>query len=259
MDCSWGEFRGGQGWGSAGGAGPVRGRRCVHRTPSPSRWAGYRALSCARPAGAATLSPQRSGHGLLTRVPRCRTLTPPKAIEKIAKPVLKPSPGRVPQRTGPTSSSARRAPPAGAARRSVMTLPLWNDRGRSTDERVEALLAALTLEEKIAQLGSYWKRPTLGDAEGFAPMQSTFEEGSAPLEPEEGVENLRTMQQAVVDGSEHGIPALVHEECLTGVMAHGATTYPAAIAWGASFDPELIAEMAARIGGDMHAMGAHMG
>ena len=160
-----------------------------------------------------------------------------------------------------------------------MTLPLWNDRGRSTDERVEALLAALTLEEKIAQLGSYWKRPTLGDAEGFAPMQSTFEEGrdpfeaavqnglghltrpygSAPLEPEEGVENLRTMQQAVVDGSEHGIPALVHEECLTGVMAHGATTYPAAIAWGASFDPELIGEMAARIGGDMHAMGAHMG
>ena len=91
-----------------------------------------------------------------------------------------------------------------------MTLPLWNDRGRSTDERVEALLAALTLEEKIAQLGSYWKRPTLGDAEGFAPMQSTFEEGrdpfeaavqnglghltrpygSAPLEPEEGVEKI---------------------------------------------------------------------
>ena len=160
-----------------------------------------------------------------------------------------------------------------------MTLPLWNDRGRSTDERVEALLAALTLEEKIAQLGSYWKRPEIGDAEGFAPMQSTFEEGrdpfeaavqnglghltrpygSAPLEPEEGVENLRTMQQAVVDGSAHGIPALVHEECLTGVMAHGATTYPAAIAWGASFDPELIGEMAARIGGDMHAMGAHMG
>src|SRR5699024_12563437 len=83
--------------------------------------------------------------------------------------------------------------------------------------------------------------------------------GSAPREPEEGVENLRTMQQAVVDGSEHGIPALVHEECLTGVMAHGATTYPAAIAWGASFDPELIAEMAARSGGDLPALGGHMG
>ena len=121
-----------------------------------------------------------------------------------------------------------------------MTIPTWNDRSRSTEERVESLLAELSLEEKTAQLGSYWKRPTLGDAEGFAPMQSTFEEGrdpfdaavqgglghltrpygSAALEPEEGVENLRKMQQAVVSGSPHGIPALVHEECLTGVMAH---------------------------------------
>ncbi|WP_299301323.1 glycoside hydrolase family 3 N-terminal domain-containing protein [uncultured Brachybacterium sp.] len=160
-----------------------------------------------------------------------------------------------------------------------MTIPLWNDRSLSTEQRVDALLAELSLEEKAAQLGSYWKRPTLGDAEGFAPMQSTFEEGrdpfeaavegglghltrpygSAPLEGEDGVENLRTMQQAVVNGSPHGIPALVHEECLTGIMAHGATTYPAAIAWGASFDPALIGEMGERIGTDMRSIGAHMG
>ncbi|HEX7353090.1 glycoside hydrolase family 3 N-terminal domain-containing protein, partial [Brachybacterium sp.] len=73
------------------------------------------------------------------------------------------------------------------------------------------------------------------------------------------VRNLRTMQQAVVAGSPHGIPALVHEECLTGIMAHGATTYPAAIAWGASFDPALIGEMGQRIGADMRSIGAHMG
>ena len=63
-----------------------------------------------------------------------------------------------------------------------MTIPTWNDRSRSTEERVEALLAELSLEEKTAQLGSYWKRPTLGDAEGFAPMQSTFEEGRDPFD-----------------------------------------------------------------------------
>ena len=160
-----------------------------------------------------------------------------------------------------------------------MTLPLWSDRDLSPEQRVEALLAELSLEEKAAQLGSYWKRPTLGDAEGFAPMQSTFEEGrdpfeaavqnglghltrpygSAALEGEEGVENLRAMQQAVVAGSPHAVPALVHEECLTGIMAHGATTYPAAIAWGASFDPALIGEMGERIGTDMRSIGAHMG
>ena len=33
-----------------------------------------------------------------------------------------------------------------------MTRPLWNDRALGTEERVEALLAVLSLEEKVAQL-----------------------------------------------------------------------------------------------------------
>ena len=160
-----------------------------------------------------------------------------------------------------------------------MTIAPWRDPALSVEERAEALLADLAPEEKIAQLGSYWKRPEIGDAEGFAPMQSTFEEGrdpfeeavksglghitrafgSAPLTSEEGVATLRRLQSAVVAGSPHGIPAIAHEECLTGLMAHQATTYPAAIAWGASFAPELVEEMAARIGQDMRALGTHHG
>jgi beta-xylosidase len=155
----------------------------------------------------------------------------------------------------------------------------WSDPSRGVEERTEALLADLTLEERIAQLGSYWKRPEIGDAEGFAPMQASFDAerdpfadaiahglghltrpfGSAPVTAAEGVEALRRLQSAVVDASPHGIPAIVHEECLTGLMAHGATTYPAAIAWGASFDPALVEQMAARIGADMGALGVHMG
>src|SRR5690625_5938544 len=42
-------------------------------------------------------------------------------------------------------------------------------------------------------------------------------------------------------------------------MAHGPTTYHAAIAWGASFEPELIGRMARRSGADMRAIGTHMG
>src|SRR6201999_664675 len=52
-----------------------------------------------------------------------------------------------------------------------------------------------------------------------------------------------------------GIPALVHEECLTGLAAWKAATFPTPLAWGASFDPELVAEMAALIGADMRALG----
>ena len=60
-------------------------------------------------------------------------------------------------------------------------------------------------------------------------------------------------------GSRLGIPALVHEECLTGFTAYGATVYPAAIAWGATFDPDLVERMAAAIGRDMAALGVHQG
>jgi beta-xylosidase len=160
-----------------------------------------------------------------------------------------------------------------------MTVPPWRDPSVGVDERVETLLADLSLEEKAAQLGSYWKRPQIGDAEGFAPMQSTFDQGrdpfeeaaqhglghltrvfgSAPLTAEEGVEALRRMQTVVTEQSPHGIPAIAHEECLTGLMANEATTYPAAIAWGASFAPELVGEMARRIGADMRALGTHVG
>ena len=60
-------------------------------------------------------------------------------------------------------------------------------------------------------------------------------------------------------GSRLGIPALVHEECLTGFTTYGATVYPAAIAWGATFDPDLVERMAAAIGRDMAALGVHQG
>ena len=62
-----------------------------------------------------------------------------------------------------------------------------------------------------------------------------------------------------MDGSRLGIPALVHEECLTGFTTYGATVYPAAIAWGATFDPDLVERMAAAIGRDMAAVGVHQG
>ncbi len=66
-------------------------------------------------------------------------------------------------------------------------------------------------------------------------------------------------QRVVLEGSRLGIPAIVHEECLTGFTAYGATVYPAAIAWGATFDPDLIERMAASIGHDMAALGIHQG
>ena len=83
--------------------------------------------------------------------------------------------------------------------------------------------------------------------------------GSAPVTPAEGAAELVRQQRTVMAASRLGIPAIVHEECLTGFTAYGATVYPAAIAWGATFDPDLVERMAAAIGRDMAALGVHQG
>ncbi|MGW0480424.1 glycoside hydrolase family 3 N-terminal domain-containing protein [Nonomuraea sp. NPDC003214] len=160
----------------------------------------------------------------------------------------------------------------------------WRDPALPVADRVDALLAEMTLEEKVAQLGSWWPgndmQPDGGESgtANVAPMQDVFAAtksappgpvhglgqltrvfGSAPVTPEQGAAEVVRLQRAVVDGSRLGVPAIVHEECLTGFTTYGATVYPAAIAWAATFDPELVERMAAAIGRDMRAVGAHQG
>ena len=83
--------------------------------------------------------------------------------------------------------------------------------------------------------------------------------GTDPVTVPEGVAKLVRMQRDVQSRNAFGIPALAHEECLTGFTALGATVYPAAIAWGATWRPELVQEMAGRIGEDLRAVGIHQG
>ncbi len=176
----------------------------------------------------------------------------------------------------------------------------WQNASLSDEERVDALLAEMSLKEKIHQLASFWARdpegsvpapePTgheggAGDSadEGagheVAPMENAFaadslswEEsidgglghltrvwGTDPLELSEGAAKLKKMQAEVRECNAFGIPAIVHEECLTGFTAYRATVYPAAIAWGATWNPGLVGEMASRIGQDMRALGVHQG
>ena len=164
----------------------------------------------------------------------------------------------------------------------------WQDPALPVADRVDALLAEMTLEEKIGQLGSRWVGNDMQDEEqldteetlNVAPMQDVFAAsgtiplgaasrnglghltrvyGSYPLTPAEGSAEVVRQQHIVLANSRLGIPAIVHEECLTGFTTFGATVYPAAIAWGATFDPELVERMAAAIGRDMAAVGVHQG
>ena len=83
--------------------------------------------------------------------------------------------------------------------------------------------------------------------------------GTRPVAPDAAARGLAELQARIVAASRFGIPAVAHEECLTGFSAWTATVFPTPLAWGASFDPDLVRDMAEAIGSSMRAVGIHQG
>ncbi|WP_435844613.1 glycoside hydrolase family 3 N-terminal domain-containing protein [Streptomyces griseoaurantiacus] len=156
-------------------------------------------------------------------------------------------------------------------------LSLWNDPAVPVAERVDALIGAMTLEEKIAQLFGVWVGASDQGGE-VAPHQHDMEEavdldallpnglgqltrpfGTVPVDPALGALSLARTQRRIAATNRFGIPALAHDECLAGFAAWGATAYPVPLSWGAAFDPDTVRRMAAAIGRDMRGVGVHQG
>lgn len=147
------------------------------------------------------------------------------------------------------------------------------DRGVPVD--VPRLVAEMSLEEKLAQIVGFWDK---GDGDAVAPLQGEFVEppnlrevaahglghltrvyGTTPVHPVERARWLWEFQRWLVTSTPHGIPALVHEECLTGLSAWKAATFPTPLAWGATFDPDGVREVAGLVGRTMRELGVHQG
>ncbi len=175
-----------------------------------------------------------------------------------------------PAGSGPATSS----PPASA----IATAERWRDASLPVAERVADLLPRMTLAEKLAQLSSAWLSGPAG-GNGVAPLQGEFTDdlppfgemisaglgqltrvfGTRPVRPADGQALLADLQKQITRQSRFGIPAIAHEECLTGFATFTATAFPTPLAWGASFDPELVGQMAVAIGDSMRAVGIHQG
>lgn len=147
--------------------------------------------------------------------------------------------------------------------------------GPDGESRVRELLGRMTIDEKVAQLVGFWEKE---DGEAVAPLQGEFGDatrledftrhglghltrayGTRPVDAQARASWLWKFQSDLATGTRLGIPAIVHEECLTGLSAWKAATFPTPLAWGAAFNPELVTEMAAMIGSSMRALGIHQG
>ncbi|MBN2239639.1 MAG: glycoside hydrolase family 3 C-terminal domain-containing protein [Dehalococcoidales bacterium] len=146
-------------------------------------------------------------------------------------------------------------------------MDIYKDSSKSIEERVENLLSMMTLEEKIAQIGSISGRPegSVRKISGFV-EKGLIENGigqiSAParstgLPPKELAELMNEIQTYLIEKTRLGIPAIIHEECISGMRAKGATIFPQAIGLAATWEPELVEMMTDIVRQQMRATGFH--
>src|SRR4030095_4533948 len=135
--------------------------------------------------------------------------------------------------------------------------PLYKDPAVPVEQRVEDLLARMTLEEKIAQITAVWtQKSELFDAAGQcdpAKRHRLYPAGighftrpndlkgpSSPLDApfrdeRQTVALVNAIQRDAIQNTRLGIPVLFHEEGLHGYDARGATNFPQAIALASSW------------------------
>jgi beta-glucosidase len=163
-----------------------------------------------------------------------------------------------------------------------MTQPLYKDPSKPVNERVKDLLNRMTIEEKILQLTSIWlsfdpekgeMAPTImGDdldknasgldidyylKSGLGQITRAF--GSRPVDPVAGAKTVNRIQKRLRDETRLGIPVICHEECLSGLMAQGATSFPSPVNYSSTWDPELIQKVGDVIRRQMRQLGTHQG
>ena len=165
--------------------------------------------------------------------------------------------------------------------------PLYKDAGQSVDARVDDLLARMTLEEKVAQLVAIWlKKDAIQTPSGdFDPVKASasFPNGlgmiSRPSDRKgvaTGTVNagadaaganrnavdtatyINAAQKWAVEKTRLGIPMIMHEEALHGLVAPGATSFPQSIGLASTWDPALLEKVFSVAASEARARGANL-
>ena len=139
-------------------------------------------------------------------------------------------------------------------------------------ERVEKLLSAMTLEEKVAQTDMIRgvTLATRAHPAHFCSVDPSSDFDWARVEKEIGPRGigfvhdvyseprvLNLLQRWFVEKTRLGIPCIFTGEALHGLSYPGATSFPMPISLGAAFDPELTCRVGRAIGAETRSLGIH--
>lgn len=141
-----------------------------------------------------------------------------------------------------------------------------NPQESSIEQQVDALYNRMSQEERIAQLrGTYLNDYFTADGELDTALCSKelangighFSQFASQMSctPDEIRDRVAVMQDWLMHNTPNGIPALFHEEVLTGVCSSGATVYPQQIGFACSFNPALAEQKALQTGKGLRQMG----
>jgi len=147
-----------------------------------------------------------------------------------------------------------------------LTTSLYRDPNASVEDRVENLLALMTLDEKLAQLSCIWSTAFVSTGT-FDPDtviekmphgigQVTRIGASTGLHPQESATFMNAIQHVAVERTRLGIPVIVHEESTGGFCHRDATVFPQGIGLAATWNPALVKQVAEVIRAQMVAVGA---
>ena len=151
-------------------------------------------------------------------------------------------------------------------------IPDYKNPALSVEERVADLASRMTLEEKIAQMLCVWgeKKNTFIDEDGklsLDKLKKFYKDGIGQigrlsdtnngLSPVDMAEMVNELQKYFVEETRLGIPVIIHEECLHGLAAKDATSYPQPIGLASTFNPDLINKIYSAVAKETRDRGVH--
>ena len=134
------------------------------------------------------------------------------------------------------------------------------------EKYVDELYQKMPMEERIAQLRSGYMDDLFDEDGNLDPARCEelipyglghFSQYASqkPLDPDVLRDRVAAVQDWIMNNTPNGIPALFHEEVLSGINAKGATVYPQQIGQAGSFNPELAELKTLQTGIAMRKMG----
>ena len=134
------------------------------------------------------------------------------------------------------------------------------------EKYVDELYQKMPMEERIAQLRSGYMDDLFDEDGNLDPARCEelipyglghFSQYASqkPLDPDVLRDRVAAVQDWIMNNTPNGIPALFHEEVLSGINAKGATVYPQQIGQAGSFNPELAELKTLQTGMAMRKMG----